>query len=313
MDFRQLQYLSEVVKHQSVTKAADSLYISQSALSHYIRKAEEELGVRIFDRSTNPITLTEAGKCYMESAQRILLENERLTKELRDITNHMSGTLSIGTSVDRCSYMMPGLLPSFKEIYPGIKVNVVVGSGNMLRDMLHNGEIDLLLLPDLPDDNKKGLISDVLYTEEMLLVAAKGYIPEEMRVGGHHIIQPRDMATFPFYLQELGHVNRNYCDKLFQKTHIKPEILQEFSSNITCYRMAATGTGVTIIPFMTAKLANAGQEVELFSIGDPPLLWDVHLYYRKDAYLGLPEKKLISLARDIFSREIRSPAHMDAI
>jgi transposase InsO family protein len=82
MDFRQLQYLTAVAEHRNVTKAAESLYISQSALSHYIRKTEEELGVQLFDRSTTPISLTYAGQCYIQSAQRILLENQRLMKEL---------------------------------------------------------------------------------------------------------------------------------------------------------------------------------------------------------------------------------------
>ena len=83
MDFRQLQYLTAVAEYRNVTKAAESLYISQSALSHYIRKAEEELGVQLFDRSTTPISLTYAGTCYIRSAQRILLENERLNTVLR--------------------------------------------------------------------------------------------------------------------------------------------------------------------------------------------------------------------------------------
>ena len=90
MDFRQLQYLTTVAKYRNVTKAADALYISQSALSHYIKNIEDELGVLIFDRSTTPISLTEAGRCYMESAQRILGENERLMKELRDIYRSQS-------------------------------------------------------------------------------------------------------------------------------------------------------------------------------------------------------------------------------
>lgn len=309
MDFRQLKYIMVVANYRNVTKAAESLYISQSALSHYIKNAEDELGVRLFDRSTNPISLTDAGKCYIESAQRILLENERLTKELRDITNHMTGALSLGTSVDRCSYMMPKLLPPFRKMYPGIRVNVVVSDGKRLQDMLRNGEIDMLLLPDLPDDNQQGLVSEVLYTEEIVLAAVPDLIPQKKRVGGHHIVNLKNIGGLPFYLQSQGHINRSFCERLFRRARIKPEIIQEFGSNIACYRMAATGTGVAIIPFMTTQLANSGNPVELFSIGDPPVLWDVHIYYRKNAYLGLPEKQLITLARDIFSQELRSPAH----
>ena len=309
MDFRQLHYITVVAKYRNVTKAAESLYISQSALSHYIKNAEDELGVRLFDRSTNPISLTPAGRCYLDSAQRILLENERLTKELRDITNHMTGTLTLGTSTDRCSYMMPKLLPRFMEMYPGIRVNVVVSGGTRLTDMLRKGEIDMMLLPSPSEEIGPGLASELLYAEELIFVARKGVIPMSERINGRHIVSPKLLNGMPFFLQEQGHMNRTYCDGFFRRNRIHPDIRQEFSSNITCYRMAATGAGVTVIPFMTTQLANPAGPVELFSMGDPPALWEVRIFYRKDAYLGLPEKQLIELAREIFSQELRSPAH----
>lgn len=308
MDLRQFQYISAVARFRNITKAADSLYISQSALSHFIKSAEDELGVRLFDRSTTPISLTEAGRCYMESAQRILIENERLMKELRDITNHMSGTLKIGTSRDRCSYMIPKLLPEFYAKFPEIKVDVVTGGGTALSEMLRNGGIDLVLLPMLPEDCDPAFVYEKLYTEELLLVAREGAVEIRDRIGGHHIVNPAVLDGKPFFIQEQGHVHRRYCDKLFRKLRIKPEIKQVFSSNISCFRMSATGEGMTIVPFMTTQLAYPGDNVELFSIGDPPSTWDIYIIYRKDFYLGVPEKELITLGKKIFSGERRSPA-----
>lgn len=220
MDLRQFQYISAVARFRNVTKAADSLFISQSALSHYIKSAEDELGVRLFDRSTTPISLTDAGRCYMESAQRILLENERLMKELRDITNHMSGTLKIGTSGDRCSYMIPKLLPEFYAKFPEIRVDVVTEGGSSLSKMLRDGAIDLVLLPSLPEDRDPSFVYEKLYTEELLLVAKKGLIEEKDRVGGHHIVNPEILDGKPFFIQEQGHVHHNYCNNLFRKTQI---------------------------------------------------------------------------------------------
>ena len=141
MDFRQLQYLTAVAEHRNVTKAAESLYISQSALSHYIRKTEEELGVQLFDRSTTPISLTYAGKCYIQSAQRILMENERLMKELREITENMTGVLRIGISRDRASYIMPRLTRDFLALYPGIQVDIFTESAQQLREALKSGRV----------------------------------------------------------------------------------------------------------------------------------------------------------------------------
>lgn len=307
MDFRQLQYLTTVAKYRNVTKAADALYISQSALSHYIKNIEDELGVLIFDRSTTPISLTEAGRCYMESAQRILSENERLMKELRDITNHMSGVLHIGTSNDRCAYMIPKLLPAFYEKYPNIRIDVVSEKGQVLESMLKSGELDLVLLPSIDKEDESIFVYEKMYEEELLLVTKKGTIAKEDRIDGRHIVHPKLINKLPFFLQEQGHVHRNYCDAFFRANKVRPEIKQVFRSNISCFRMAATGEGVTIVPFMTTQLAYPGEEVELFSIGNPPKTWNVYMIYRKDYYLGKPEKELIALAKEIFSKERRSP------
>ena len=103
MEFRKLNYLLTLAECRNMTRAAEKLYISQSALSHYLKNVEEELGTPLFDRSTSPLTLTYAGKCFMESAKKILMENDRLEKELRDITLHMTGKLRVGTSRDRAS------------------------------------------------------------------------------------------------------------------------------------------------------------------------------------------------------------------
>ena len=147
MEFRQLRYLLTLAETRNMTRAAEKLYISQSALSHYLKCVEDELGVQLFDRSTNPMSLTQAGRCYMDSARAILLENEQLQKELRDITEHMSGKLVLGSSRDRASYMMPRFLPEFARRYPGIELEVFTASGQKLFEALREGRVDMVLLP----------------------------------------------------------------------------------------------------------------------------------------------------------------------
>ena len=296
MDFRQMRYLIEVAECRSVSRAASNLYVSQSAVSHYIKYAEESLGVRLFDRSTNPITLTYAGQCYIEAARKILLENEKLSREIRDITNHMTGLLRIGTSRDRASYMIPKLLPGFKAKYPGIKVEVFTESGKILREKLHEGRIDLLILPDDGKEIPIGICTRVIYVEELLLAARKGFF------SGRKSIQPPEINDMPFFMQFKEHTTRSFCDAFFGENGITPQIVMEFPSNITCYRMAATGLGLAIIPFMITRLTSTEDEAELFSLGDKRT-WDVLVYWRRDSYIGQPELDLIEMAEDIFRLE----------
>lgn len=299
MDFRQLQYITAVAEYRNVTKAAEALYISQSALSHYIRKTEEELGVQLFDRSTVPISLTYAGRCYIESAQRILLENERLMKELREITENMTGVLRIGVSRDRASYTMPRLVRDFQAIYPGIRVDIFTQSAQQLYEALKTGRIDLLLLPGAGRDTDPSITCQKLYTEELVLCAGKGILREK-----GYISDPKVLDQKPFFLMKQEHAVRNFCDSFFRKNRIHPEIRNELSSSVTCYRLAAAGLGFAIVPYMVTQLASPGMEMELYSLGTEPVTWDVNMYYRKEAYLGHPERDMIHLAQKLFSHEM---------
>ena len=307
MDFREFEYMLTVAEQRSVTKAARELHISQPALSHFIRGVEDELGVKLFDRSTSPMSLTFAGERYVESARRILMEGNRLMKELRDITLHMTGRLRIGTSRDRASYMMPRLLPRFCEKYPGIEVEAITQSGQKLIESLLEGNIDLLLLPETAITlRKRGesstLASQKIYTDELLLAARAGTVPESARLASD-AVRIEALADMEFFLMYQEHAARSFCDDFFRRHRIRPKIRMEFASNISCYRMAAAGMGVTIVPYLTTRLADAGADVELFSLGETGETWDVMLFYRKDDVLGAPERDLLRIAREVFANE----------
>ncbi len=306
MDFRQLQYLTAIAEYRSITKAADALYISQSALSHYLKGAESELGVQIFDRSTTPLSLTYAGERYMESARLIMRENDRLMKELRDITDHMTGRLSLGISRNRESYTIPRILPIFAERYPGITVDIYTESGQKLIDALRSGRVDLILLPDEWGIETSGLCVERIYCEELVLAAKKDALPKEARIThdpSAASIRPEALKNMTFYTMYPAHALRVFTDNWFRQNRIHPPIGMEFSSNISCYRMAAAGMGCAIVPYFTTRLAQPGDEVELFSLGSKPRTWDINMYYRKDQYLGRPEKDLIAIAREVFANE----------
>ncbi|MBQ2616821.1 MAG: LysR family transcriptional regulator [Synergistaceae bacterium] len=303
MNLRELKYILKVAELRSVTGAANELHISQPALSRYIHDVEEELGAKIFDRSTTPISLTYAGECYVQSAKRILLEHENLRREIRDITNHMAGRLRIGTSRDRASFMMPKLLPPFIAKYPGIETEIFTESGQKLREALRDGRIDIMILPDTWPDDAQNFTSSLIYTEELVLAARAGTIPPESLTPNRRAIIPEALGGMRFFLLFREHAIRSFCDKYFREHGIKPEVAMEFSSNITCYRMAAAGMGVTIIPQLTAEMAGAGDEAEIFSLGDEPVTWEVRAFWRKGAYIGEPEREMIRIAGEIFGEE----------
>ena len=290
MDFRQMRYIIEAAECQSVTKAADNLHVSQSAISHYIRHAEDSLGVKLFDRTASPIALTYAGMCYVESARKILAENDRLTRELRSITGTEKKLLRIGTSRDRASYMLPKLLPVFRRKYPAVKIEIFTDSGQSLRENIGKGRLDVLFLPDDGKELAPNISAQAIYVEEMLLIAQKGAL---------RFTKPSDLEGRAFFQQFRAHTTRAFCDAYFRKHNLAPEILAELPSNITCYRMASAGLGLAIIPAMITHIANPEGDAQIFPLGHT---WNVLAYRRKDAYLSESEKDLITTAQEIFTK-----------
>lgn len=288
-NLRELQYILRVSEVRNITRAAEELHISQPALSRYIRDVETELGTKIFDRSTNPLSLTFAGECYIESAKKILLEHENLKRKIRDITHHMTGRLRIGTSRDRASYMMPKMLPDFSQKYPGITVEVFTESGKKLRNALKEGRIDVMILPYTWPEDANNFTSRLIYREELVLAAKSGTLPNNALHKNKRAVLPEALDGMKFFLLFREHAIRTFCEKYFREHNIKPSVVMQFSSNITCYRMAASGMGAAIVPKLTAEMSASNDDVEIFSLDDKPVTWEVRAFFRKGAYIGEPE------------------------
>ena len=216
MEFRQMKYILTLAETRNMTRAAEKLYISQPALSHYLKCVEDELGAQLFDRSTAPMSLTYAGRCYVERARAILLENEQLKRQMRDITQHMSGKLTIGTSRDRASYMMPRILPEFAALYPGIEIEVYTASGKKLFEELRTGRVDMVLLPLAGQDDLKGLSSELIYSEELVLAARAGRVADEDRIPGKNAVKSDALNNAEFFLLFPEHAMRSFCNRYFQ-------------------------------------------------------------------------------------------------
>ena len=115
MEIRQFTYVSMVAECGSFTKAAARLFITQPALSNYINKLEEDLGVRLFDRSVTPVKLTYAGEQYLEYAKNGQILVEGLQRKMRDISQNQTGRLGLGLPSERIIYMLTLLLPVFQR------------------------------------------------------------------------------------------------------------------------------------------------------------------------------------------------------
>lgn len=198
MDIKPFTYISQVVQLGSITKAANALFVSQPYLSTYISKVEEELGTAIFNRSTNPITLTKAGELYLETAAKIIKLDKEMRSALLDMAECKRGKIVLGMPVVHAVHMLPPLLKKFWQTYPHIEVHNIEDNIFNIRDSLLKGSCDIAILPN--SFSNEYIEWDMLFRDELVLLADKSLL----RSVGHPL--NGDLPT----LKKLGSC-RLYC------------------------------------------------------------------------------------------------------
>ena len=143
MELRQLRYFAAVARHSSFTRAAEELHVAQPALSQQVKKLEGELGTELLVRTTRSVELTDAGQVALTRATRVLSEAEALTSEVDEMRGLLRGRVVVGGMMPAGGVDLPGLLLGFKELHPGVDVQLQEGTATEMVDRLRGDEIDV--------------------------------------------------------------------------------------------------------------------------------------------------------------------------
>ena len=143
--FHGMEYVYQVYKDKSFSKAAANLFISQPSLSANVKRVEKKVGFPIFDRSTKPLSLTECGKEYIRCVEEILAVEKGFSQFVYDFDNLETGTLTLGGSNLFSSWILPSLISNFASRYPNIRINLIEENTTQLTELLQKGIVDLIL------------------------------------------------------------------------------------------------------------------------------------------------------------------------
>ncbi|MBQ6221300.1 MAG: LysR family transcriptional regulator [Solobacterium sp.] len=312
MDFKELNYIITTAECKSVTSAAKKLYISQPTLSYVINKTERELGVRLFDRSSNPIALTYAGEKYVEKAKVILREGENLRREMSDIAGGDSGRLNIGMPTERAGYMLPKVLGRFRESFPKADVHLVEArSSEIIRD-LEEDKIELAVLPVCNKDLPGNMVTELICYEGLYLIAGDGMIKDGMLIkkGDATHLPLVDLSCvndLPFIQTSSEQYIRKYIEQLKKTTALDPKEVIEVSSGFAAVQLAREGLGITIVSDRAIIPHGGLSEFNCYRFREPEDLWEVNVIYKKSTYLGRPASYFIGLLKEVFSSTSRNP------
>ncbi|MGM0878552.1 MAG: LysR family transcriptional regulator [Bacillota bacterium] len=241
MEWQQFEYFQVVARLQHITRAAETLSISQPALSRSIARLEEELGVQLFERQGRTISLNHYGQLFLKRSDRIMKEFQEGKQEIQDLLDPDYGKVSFGFMPTLGTYLIPNLISSFRADYPNVYFQFKQNRNDLLLKQLELSEIDFCLVSSIEGKTQFRWIQ--LWSEELFII-----VPSHHHLANYESITLQEIADEPFVLLEEGNGLRGITDQLFQEAGISPKITFEGEEVHTIAAFVAAGLGVTLIP-----------------------------------------------------------------
>ncbi|MBL1277213.1 MAG: LysR family transcriptional regulator [Ectothiorhodospiraceae bacterium] len=290
---RRLHVFYSVARLLSFTKAAESLHMTQPAVTFQVRQLEEHFNTRLFDRTHNKISLTEAGKCVLIRAEKIFEIYDDLENSVRALTGEISGVLILGASTTIAEYMLPALLGDFKAKYPDVNIRLKVSNTEGIVTMVENNVIDLGVV-EAPVSNKN-LAVEACRTDRLVAITPPGHaLAKDGKIPVHAIVD------YPFILREEGSGTREVIVEYLKEAGVDPaslNVIMELGSLEALKGAVEAGIGISII-----SRATLVKEIKLGSLEvldlDPPLERPFSFVHQKHKFRQRAMDELLEFARN---------------
>lgn len=300
MDFKDLTYIIAIAKYENITKAANSLYISQPTLTKFLQNLENSLDQKLFKKLGNRFILTYAGERYVSKSKEILQLKKELDIEMADIIKSNVGVLNIAFPVMRGTYMLPNTLPIFKSLYPNVYLNVEEADSGTLEEKILSGTTDIAFfnLPIRSND----IAHEIISHEEILLVMARDFPFANCGVEREGCKYPWiDLSIIKdetFILQLPQQRTRQIIDNLLSKNGIEPKKPLITRNINAAVELAAKKYGITFVNETHLKHIHLDKDAAVFfSCGDPNTTIDFVVAYRKNSYLSYHAQEYIKIVK----------------
>lgn len=315
INFLNLEYFLAVAEELNITRAAKQLYISQQSLSNHISNLEKEFDVQLFHR-TMPLTLTYAGRALKIRAKQLLDLKDETYRELADIKDFTTGQISIGISHTRGRFLLPIILPAYKEKFPNIELNLIEGNSSELTHSLIHGDIDLII--DLLPFKVENVETVPICEEEILLVVPdqilNRYFPgkqveikKELETNADILL----LKNCPYLLINKGNRIRTIADEIFEDAQLTPSVLLETENIETVLALTAKGMGITFYPRMFMHGSSETEDrvmkkagLNFFSLNYTRSHGILAFGYHKDRYLSQATKEFIRISKEHISLNV---------
>ena len=272
MNIRDLKYVVELAKHQNFARASESSNVSQPALSMQIKKLEDELGVKIFERDKKNFLITKIGKEIIKQAELTILASEELKRIAKNAKNPQHIEVRIGAFPTLASYFFAKIIKKIRQKFPNLTIFLYEEKSEVLISKLRNGEIDLIFLASATEldfaDCKK------IFSEQFFLAT-----PLKHPLTKRNKITQKDLKNLEIMLLAEGHCLRDQALEICSTIGSKTKTDFSATSLETLKLMVETNNAITLIPEIAIKKTD---KIHYHKISDD-LTRTVNCYWRKSA------------------------------
>ena len=297
MDLRQIENIVAIEQEQSISKAAERLFLTQSALNQQLLRLEKELGIQLFERKKHAMIPTFAGKVYLATAHRMIDMKKETYKIIHDISNETAGEISVACSPERGSLLFSHIYPTFRRRYPNVTFSIHEAHVKKMETMLLQKEVTLACLT-YSQGSKHAAIEYVDTKKELMVLGLPASHPLA------HLAGERSWETFPsidlallrdeaFALVAKTTRLRTMIDESFRAAGFLPKVLFESSSTATVVNMVKNQVCPAFFP---QSYVDPSAPMVYFTT-KPKQSWVQTIAYLKGEYLTKPEKYFIELVK----------------
>ncbi len=311
--FKYSDYIYEIYKEKSFTKAAKNLFISQPALSATVKKLEKELNTQLFNRSTSPISLTLEGEAYIKAIEEIHRIKKIYENYIIDAANLNVGSISVSGSNFISSYVIPKIIVPFSKKYPMINIELLESNSKTLIQELINENIDILIDYTL---DEKLIDSYPLFNETILLCVPK-HIKANLKLSNSslnsedikkdkHILDDikkitlKDFQNECFLMMKSGNSMNYHGIKICQEAGFTPKSSIYFDQLMTSYNMSAAGLGICFVTDTLVKEVAPNNNLFFYKIDSEYAKRTVYLLTKKARYFNRVIKEFINTATEVY-------------
>ncbi|APA85139.1 LysR family transcriptional regulator [Paraburkholderia sprentiae WSM5005] len=290
---RQLRVFIEVARLQSFSRAGDEIGLTQSAVSRCVRELESEIGMKLIDRTTREVQLTDVGGNLVSSVSRLLSDLDDALREIREIGEQRRGRVVVAASPTVACRLMPRVVASCVEQFPYVTLGLRDDVQSDVVRKVKSGEVDFgVIIGPFSDDD---LLSETLMTDSFCIVSR-----DDHRLAAHKQVTWKDLDGEQLVMLDYASGSRPLIDAVMQAQGVNATVVQELGHSATVFGLVEAGVGISVLPWLALPLPAGASLVARALV--PRAERRVELVRRRDRSLSPAAEAVWDLIRQLPGR-----------